>query len=492
MLRRLVLHVSRYTGGSLLVTVASVISFPIFTRLFTVAEYGTLSLISSTLLLMTGVGKMGIQHSIVRFYAEVMAGKQAVTESQFFSTVVIGLSAIATFVTLAVALVCLVIPTDWWDDRSAPRLMMVASLLILIRVIDSGLLNILRAEQRSALYNSYAVIRKYAGLAGVLAILFYLVPGLPGFFFGTIVTEGIGLMVLFWIMFRRELPSTAKFSRGLFFAMLAFGLPMFGTEISFIFLNIGGRYVIQWKAGAEMLGTYSAAYNFCDYVQSILTMSFAQAVGPIYFKLWEEKGKEATQTFLAQTIRFYMILALGVLAGMSAISSEALTVLASQRYQAGAVLIPWVIGGMLLHGGIPLFSAGIFLTKQTNIILVLVIISAVINIVLTALLLPHWGLTGVGVATLAGYLFYAVAAERIGRRSLELPFPWLDLAKFSLLALAMYWAVRSIHIGTNMADVILRIVAGSVIYAILILAADRPARILVRSLATRWMAARTQ
>jgi O-antigen/teichoic acid export membrane protein len=43
MLRRLLLQSSHYTVGSLLVTLGSVLSFPILTRAFSLADYGALN-----------------------------------------------------------------------------------------------------------------------------------------------------------------------------------------------------------------------------------------------------------------------------------------------------------------------------------------------------------------------------------------------------------------------------------------------------------------
>ncbi len=480
MLGRLVLHASNYTIGIALVTLASIISFPVFTRMFSVAEYGTLNLISSTLLFLTGLGKLGIQHSIVRFHAEVKADKRAENESQFLSTVIFGMAAISGLVTIGCAIGALFIPDSWWNDDRVSPLLLCASVLIVIRVLDSGILNILRAQQRSALYSSLTVIRKYLGLAGILGILVYVIGGLPGFFVGTIITECAALAVLLMMFARETALSTRQFSKPLLLAMLAFGLPMVGSELSSILLNIGGRYVIQGRMGAEALGSYSAAYNFCDYVQSIITVAFGQAVGPIYTRLWEEKGEAETRKFIEQALRFYIILALGVLAGMSAVGSEVLTVLATERYQPGAVLIPFLTAGMLVSGGIPIFSAGIYLHKQTRVIMILVMVAAVINIVLTTVLIPAFGIMGAGFSTLVSFVLFAAGAAHFGRQALRVSFPWADFAKFSVLAAIMYLCVSHLPQSDSPWDVLLRIATGLVCYVALALATDRTARAALR------------
>ena len=79
MLSRLFRHISVYSAGNLLVTAAGFITFPILTRVFDVADYGVLNLVSATLLLLVAVGKLGMQHAVVRLYSEIRAGKHAAT-----------------------------------------------------------------------------------------------------------------------------------------------------------------------------------------------------------------------------------------------------------------------------------------------------------------------------------------------------------------------------------------------------------------------------
>ena len=83
MLKSLLVHVSNYTTASVLVTLASVISFPILTRLLSVEEYGVMNLVATALALLVGIGKLGLQHSALRYYSEVRAGKHAAGLGQY-------------------------------------------------------------------------------------------------------------------------------------------------------------------------------------------------------------------------------------------------------------------------------------------------------------------------------------------------------------------------------------------------------------------------
>lgn len=485
MLGRLLVHASNYTWGSLLVTLAGFISFPIFTRLFSVDEYGLMSLVSATLMLLTGVAKLGLQHSIVRFHAELRAGKRALSERAYYSTVLLGMGGIGAGVALAWSVVSQFVPAHWWGDPRVPPLLLLTSGLVFVRVIDSALVNILRAQQRSAVFSTYNVARKYVGLAIILGTVFYVLPGLSGFYVGTIVAEVLAVTVLLALLLRRQPIAPAEFSPVLLRSMLVFGVPMIAYELGGLVLSVGDRYVIQNMLGPAALGAYAAAYNLCEYVQMIVVASFGQALIPMYTRLWEEKGEHETRRFIEQALHYYIVLAAAVIAGLAAIGTDVLTLLASEKFSAGAVVIPWVIAGMVVDGSLPIFGAGLFIHKQTRVIMGLVLASAAFNIALNVALIPSLHIVGAAIATLASYFFLAACVMVLGTRRLPVSMPWLHLAKCALLAVAMYAVVANIDAGHGLPGLLVRIAAGAATYAVLVLTFDRRARGAVGAIGAR-------
>lgn len=476
MLARFIKHSSHYALGSLFVTLASLISFPIFTRTFSVAEYGALNLISSILLLCTGIGKLGIQQSIVRFHAEVIAGNRGISESQYISTVLLGMACTGIFATGGMALAVYVVPAAWWHNEEVARLILPLSVLILLRVLDSGISNILRAQQRSVAYNVYLVTRKYFILFTILGVMFYAMPQLNGFYLGTVGAEAItiGFMVVY--LFKKHHVAIDAFSPETFKAMVAFGVPMIVYEISGIILNLGDRYVIQAIMGAEPLGQYSAAYNLCEYLQTLVMASLAQAVTPIYLRLWEQSGETDTRRFVERALRFYVIIGAAMLAGVAAVGQDVLVILASAKYVGGAAVIPYIVAGMLVSGAIPIFGAGIYIHKQNHIMIPCVAFAAILNIILNIILMPYWGLIGAGMATLICYIVVAGFAWHYGGRQFKVSFPLLDICKFATLASLMYFAVVQIPAIHSPVGLVLKVLTGVVVYGLLAFLLDKEIR----------------
>jgi O-antigen/teichoic acid export membrane protein len=481
MLKKLAQHSTNYSLGSLLVMLSGFVSFPIFTRVFSVEEYGILNLVSATLPLLTGIAKLGVQNSIVRFYAEARASRDGLGLRQFRSTTLLGMLAASVVVTLVWVIVSQAIPIAYWSDPRVSRLLLITSVLVIVKTADSCLTNFVRAEERSALFGVYAVARRYLGLAAVLLTLFYVARNLYGFYAATIATEAGAVVFLFAYLGHTGDYSPRFFSPALFRKMLAFGVPLIAFELAGITLNVGDRYVVEALLGSGPLGTYSAGYNFCEYVRLILFASVVQAIMPMYINSWEQRGQADTCRFVSEALHYYLMLALPVIAGMSAVGSDLLVLLASDKYRQSAMVIPWVTAGMAIDSMVVILGAGLFIHKRTLLVAGLVTVCATLNVALNLLLVPRHGILGSAVATLVSYAALGVSVHRASARTMPVPFPSLAALKFTALAVLMYVAVVSLPFGSGMLPLAARIAAGVLLYATMVAATDEPARAALRA-----------
>lgn len=478
-------HLSYYTLASVLVTLASVISFPLLTRLLSVEEYGVMNLVSSALAILVGVAKLGLGNAALRFYSEVKAGKHGVDMNGYASTVVVGMGALGLAVTLLWLAATLVIPASWWNDQRVAPLMAFTSVLVLVRVLESALLNQIRAQEQSRLLAIFGVVRRYVGLAAIFGVLFFVSRDLWGFYVATVATEILGVLwIAVWLLRRFDV-SPRLFDRRLFRAMLAFGIPMAGYELGAQVLAMGSRYVIQTQLGAQPLGVYVAAYNMCDYVRILALSSFAAAALPTYSRIWEEQGVDATVDFLRRFLHVYVAAAALVVAVTAATGGEVLAVLASAKYREGAVVVPWVIAGMALESAVMVCGAGLYLRKRSKTIMLLVGLAAAANIALNLLWIPVWGIVGSAAATLVSYAALFLASMLLGRGTLPVPMPWAALGKFVPAAALGWWLAGHVAVGGDAATAVLRGLVVVAVFAPLALASDAVLRERARGLATK-------
>lgn len=484
--RKLVRHASHYSLSSLLSVVAGLVTFPLLTRTLSVHDYGVLSLVSATLGIAIAVGKLGLQHALVRYHSEIAAGKSPHTLAELHSTTLVGMLADAAAVALALLIGAQLAPAAWLVSLGPRALLSIVALLLVVGVVDSGLSNLLIADQRSEALLRYQFIKKYLGLGGTLVALLLIAPTLASLLWARLVTEALALLSPLRALYgrRRELrPHRAAFSGALYRKLLAFGLPMaIGYELAGVVLNVGDRYVIDGTIGAEALGRYSAAYGLCQYVQSVFISSIGLAIMPIYMRMWDEEGAARTAAFIGRSLRNYILLAAPVIAGLASVGPELLPSLASEKYAGQGNVIPWVSAGMVVDGVGSFVGAGLFVRRKAATLSVLVFSSAVANIAMNLVLVPRLGTLGAALSTLAAYSLLCLSFWWYGRPLLAVEFPWATTLRALLAAVVMFAALGYLLPGQRLLTVAVRAAVGAPIYVGLIAALDEDARALLRTI----------
>jgi O-antigen/teichoic acid export membrane protein len=489
-LRRLIVHVSHYSLASLLTTIAGLISFPFLTRVFSVADYGAMNLIAATLTIAVAVGKVGVQFPIFPYHSEIASGKRAYNLDHLYSTTLYGMGATGLAAGLLLLAATFLGFDHWFGDIPNLRLYFtLCSVVCVSQVLESAIVNFVRARQLTVLLMVYQVVKRYAMLGLVVTGVLFVARSLTTFYTAMVLTEVSAMVVIALLFFRKHAasaPKLANFSRPLYFELLRLGVPMMiGYELSGMILAVGDRYVIEHMLGDESLGLYAAAYNLCQYVQAIVISSVGQAIIPMYMQMWEQKGRDETAAFISRSLRTYCLFAAPVVAGVAAVGPELLQSLASEKYADAATILPWVMGGMVIEGVSGMVAAGLFIHRKVKAVVSIIMSCAVLNIGLNVILIPHFGVVGAAIATLVAYAALVVSMALIARRLLPVKLPWASLARSGAASAIMFVAVHSVYPGHRLVTLAVRVVLGSLVYTIAIVAIDGDARQLARKLLSR-------
>lgn len=485
--QKLLAQTSHYSLASVITLIGGLVSFPLLTRIFSVEEYGIMSVISATVSVAVALGKTGLQHAVVRYFSEVASGKSRFSPRQLFSTSILGMLATALLVMLVLVVGAQVVPTAWIRSDETRLLLVIVAGLVGVQIMDSAMVNLMRADQRSVTLMKYQVLKKYLGLGCLFGGLLLISKSLRMFYSASVIGEGIALGFLAWILFRAypaNRPSPSQFSFPLYRELLAYGLPMtFGYELAGVFLNVGDRYVIKaLPDGATQVGLYSAAYNLCQYVQTIFISSVGQALTPIYLKIFHDEGAEKTSAFASQSLVNYMLVAAPIVAGVASVGPDLLSSLASDKYALAGGVLRWVIAGMVLDGAATILGAGLVIHRKSTTMMVAVSVSAGINLLANIILVPLWGIIGAAVSTTIGYASILVTFAVAARRWLPVEIRWKPILRAIAAAAVMYVAVSFILPNRRFLTVAVRGVAGMIIYAAVIAAIDSDGRSFLRSI----------
>ncbi len=308
---KLIKQFSVYFSSNIILVLTAMISYPIWTRCFSQSEYGQMSLASTTLAFFVAFSKFGIQHSVVRFYAEFKERKRDLDITFYYTTAFISV----LFFSILIAIGYIFVLEIAFGSRLGIeylKIMRFLALLIIFDAINSICYSFFRAEQRVKLYNMFSIVFRCINIS--LCLLFVLVfkLGLVGFFIGWTLAEGISAFVLMLKFFRQGVIKLNCISISHLKESLAYGLPLIGFEVSDIFLATGDRYIIQYFLGSAAVGLYSSAYNLTSYLADFFANPFRLTAKPIFVSIWEKDGKERTENFLSTMLKFYCMIAVPI------------------------------------------------------------------------------------------------------------------------------------------------------------------------------------
>lgn len=453
-----------YLAGRVGIVLLGFVSFPLFTRMLSVSDYGLMSLVLKLASIFAVMSKLGLQHSLLRFWNEHASSEKSDGLQRFFSSMFFGAIGTSLAAALLFSVGISVIPTSAVGD-GLKQLLLFSAFLILIRGMFSVLAAVLRVQEMTKTYNILDVAQKAGTILASCVFFFAWRRDVWALITGPIVAEGLVVLFISVFVVQRSLLVPKLFDAGLFRQALFFGLPLSILEFSSIILDSGDRVLVQHYLGSEQLGYYSAVYNLSTYLEAALVVPLNLALFPIYMKIWAQKGREETQAFLSRGLELLLLLNIGVLVPVALTSGDAMTVLASPKYHSSHRLLPILVAGLLLYAMHFFLSAGLLIHKKTFTAARMVIYACIFNIVMNIILIPRMGLLAAAVATFASYAFLVVILGRASFKVLPFRVEWSSIARYLLAGALAVAAVWRLDLGNSVLNLIVKSLLGLSLYA---------------------------
>jgi O-antigen/teichoic acid export membrane protein len=467
--------IAHYLSGRAALVLLGFATFPLMTRMLSVAQYGVVSLTLRSVLLLTVLSKCGLQYSAARLYDGGVSQGSHEEQRRFYSTLVLG-PALTAAAVLCVYLPVLLLTRGHVADPMLYRCLLLAPCLVLLRTLQSLLLSLLRNEGRSLLHSTLEVVTKLLTLATFLVLLFGNLRSAFAILTATAVSEAAVVLLQLALLLRRDLLTPHALDWSLIRASITFGAPLIAYELSSIVLDSGDRFLVRHYLGGIALGYYSAAYNISSYLQEVVMTPLNLAIVPIYMRLWNEEGREATQRFLSTGLSWFSVAAVEVTALSILCSRDTIVLLASSRFLEAYHLLPILVPSLMLYSAHIFLNIGLILEKRTVLMATMVFLSALANLVLNIFLIPRIGLIGAAWVTLVSYVLLIAWLAVVNQRILPLKLNFGLTARAVFAAAAAYAVAASLHTRFPAATLALRIPSDLALFTLLLLLLSRELR----------------
>lgn len=206
---------------------------------------------------------------------------------------------------------------------------------------------------------------------------------------------------------------------------LYLALPLVPHQFIALGLVAADRFILQHYRDLTEVGLYSVAYTL-GMVMYLVTASVSLAWSPLFYAL-ARQGESGRQ--MIGRVSNGIIAALVAIACFGAfVAQDFVLWFLNPRYAAAGRLVPWIIGGYLMHAFFSLLQLSVLQAKKTVLLATLTGLALATNIVLNLWWVPRWGMYGAAYATLAAYALEAGLMYVYAQRVFFLPYQLTRIA----------------------------------------------------------------
>ncbi len=443
-------------GVQALTSLGGFFLLPIITKTLGTYDYGLWSQINITISLLSSFALMGLSMGFIRFLSSEK-DKEKIREVVYSILFFVGFSGF--LVSFLLYLFAGPLAIYGFKDSGASYFIRAGSLLILLNVLDSISLFYFRTFRQIKMFSYLTLFQTFGKLFLVLGFLL-MGYGLLGVIAATLIVQGLLFAISIFKIVSQigfVVPSfvhTRKY--------LEYSLPLTPNYLIRWVTDSSDRYLVTYFLGLGSLGVYSAAYTIGSLIQ-LLVAPLQLILFPEISKLFDENKIDQVKIYLAHSLRYFLLVAIPAFFGLSVLSKPLLSILTTEDFLSGWVIIPVIAFSGLLAGVTQIIINILLLVKKTKPILTINIFAAISNLILNFFLIPSFGIVGAALSTFVSYTLMVVLFINISFKHLAFSFYLQDIAKSVFSSLIMYFLV-SFLIITNLQDLFLAVIIGGLIY----------------------------
>jgi O-antigen/teichoic acid export membrane protein len=427
-----------YLMGALLIGLGNFVLVPLYTRYLAPSEFGVYALVDVAILLLVTVTQLKFDVSYLKWFAELELSRRGELLSTVLAVGGLG-SAVAGAVLSAVVLSH---AGHAWLGGTTRGFGWFLLPLVVFENLQGILLTDLRARRHAVGYSTVAVCRLFVIVGATYYLLAMHHEGIRAVFAGRLVGDAAGLLILAALCLRKM---EWKFRSSILKPMLRFGIPLIWSVIAVTLQDASGRYFLSRHGSLEAVGLLGAAIKLGAIFQVLVNNPFGVAWGGMLFQI--VKLPNARMVY-SKIFSYVYVFSIGIALILTVLGPTLFRLFTSPAYYSASVVLPLILLVRTANVIEQPASTGIYLAGRTGLLSVLYSIALCVNVVLLYLLVPKYGILGVGWAWLLASAVVPFLMVIWGQKSYPLTFNWrlmvLPLLPWVLVLGRGTWSLASL------------------------------------------------
>jgi O-antigen/teichoic acid export membrane protein len=395
---RLARHSALYGVGDFVARFLGIFLLPLYTAYLTPADYGQIEILVAGSAVLLVVLRRGVSEGFFRFYFDAAdaARRTTVVRTTFWFTMASATVALVLGLVFAEPLGRLLQLGDEAD------LVRAAVLGLWAQLNFSQLMVVYRAEERAVAFS----IATLATVVVTIAATVLLVVVLDGGALGALVGSFAGTLVVYCgLLFTRRADLGLEFNRPLLRAMNRFGAPLVPAALALWAIGFADRWFIAVLKDQTEVGVYSVAVRVASAV-FFLQLAFRRAWSALAYSITDDTEARRTYSYV---LTYVVYITCWAALGLTLLAPWVVDLLTSDAsFDRASDAVGPLAFSAVGYAAFTVLSIGSGRSWRTQGNWVVAGIGATLNVGLCLLLIPHYGMIGAAVSTLASYATLAV------------------------------------------------------------------------------------
>jgi len=411
----------------------SILLVPMYTRIFSSAQYGVIDLIGAVFSFLGLIINLGLSEALFFFFYNYKE-KGFGTEKKLNGTILIfkiflNFIVSATFILFSEELSLLL-----FDSDNYQRLIIMSSITTFFANLNGFFSTIFRLNKQPIIYLKVHLLTLF--LSVLLSIYFVLILklGLNGAFLASLISTIISFIISIFYAYRYL---NFKIEIKLLIMCLQYGIPLVPGALSIWIMNISNRFFINNYCSIEDLGLYSISFKIAALI-GFITFALRMALGPILFELASKASDNDPRGIYFEIFNRYLAILCFMTISLSLFSIELLKIFTTPEYYSAEKIVYFLCIANVGYGLAQITSLGIVLTKNTKFESLSNMLGALLSVILNFILIPEYGLHGAAVSSAISILFINISLYFFSNKFYNLNFKFNLLTKLFIFSVLTY------------------------------------------------------
>ena len=386
-----------YTILNIVNALVPFILLPILTNYLSEEEFGIIDIFINMSFIFIPIVGLNVGSTVIRFYYD----QEKINFPRFLYNVLLVLVLFGLSLVIVSFFICY-FSKEYFSEIKIPyQLVSLAILYALFSQIGEVLLSLWRATEKPLNFGMFRIAKSMSDLGITTFLIVFLKFGWEARI-GTSIGVAFIFATLALLIISKKMKVEKAYNRGDIKSALSYSLPLILHSIGGYIISFSDRFIILYYLDVKQVGIYAVAYQI-GMIMSFINNSFNQAWTPYLFSQLS-KGNKLQLLKLNKINHYYFAFMIALSCGVYLFVPFIYDTFIGHKFVSNPLIVFWILLGYACNGMYKMVVNYMFYYKETKKLGLITLFAAIINVLLSIILVPIYGILGAAVSTTFAFM----------------------------------------------------------------------------------------